>query len=691
MRALPLLVFIAGLTLPVAAHAEPFPIVGDGDGASLGLYLDVLHDPAGAESIATVTQPAAAPRFERSTQEKPNRGYTSSVYWVRLTLRNLHPRDEEFIVEISSLLDHIALYAEDGRGGWRERVTGRREAPGVRDIEYRHPAFVLAVPRGAERTFYFRFASQGGMQFPLTLWTRGGFFAKDHAEQLANGAYFGILLVMALYNLFLFFAVADRSYLYYVLYIAGFAGFQLGWSGYLNEYVWPVFPTFANLSIPLFIGFGCVFGALFGASFLDTRTAAPRLDKVYRSFAAAGVGVMALTFAASYLTAVRAAILVGMGLSLLLFAGAVVRWRQGYGPARLFLFAWTALIAGVVVVGLRNFNVLPINTFTSYSHQLGSLAEVVMLSLALADRINAMKRERELADRRALEKQRRMTDSFARFVPDEFLRFLNKREIEDVKLGDVVGREMTVLFTDIRAFTTLSERMTPDETFRFINGYLSRVGPIIRKHGGFIDKYIGDAIMALFPGSPADAAAAGVEIHRRLAAFNAERRGQGLAEVQIGVGIHTGPLMLGTVGEEQRLETTVIADAVNLASRLEGLTKLYNAGIIVSEASLGKMGDGFHLRALDRVRVKGQYDTVSIVEVFEGDAPKTFAHKVATKAAFEAAMAAYREGRLDEAETQFASLAAEAPDDEVVRLYRERCAQYRAHGTAPDAESLEKY
>lgn len=679
------------LILPVAIRADEVVLSPDREGVSLGLHLEIFEDPTALKFITEVTQPPVSARFTRSVQEKPNFGYTASAYWATFTLRNEHPRQDEFLLVIPSLLDHIALYAEDGRGSWQVRQTGRHETLGERDVVHRFPTFIMQIPKGEARTFYIRVASQGGMQFPMTVWTQRGFAANDHEEQLVNGAYFGIMLVMALYNLFLFFSVADRSYLYYVLYILGFAGFQLGWSGFLHEYLWPVQPYFANISIPFFIGTAVLFGALFGRSFLGTREHSPRLDQAYRLLAIAGGGVVVLTFTASYLTTVRAAIVTGMALSLALMGGALFRWRQGFHPARLFLLAWTALIVGVLIVGLRNFNVFPINFVTSYSHQLGSVLEVILLSLALADRINQMKREKELADAQALEKQRRMTESFARFVPEQFLRFLNKKEVEDVQLGDAVGKEMTILFIDIRSFTTISERMTPEETFRFINDYLNRVGPIIRDHNGFIDKFIGDAIMALFPQSPADAVAAAVAIRRRLATYNAERRAEGAVEVRIGAGIHTGALMLGTIGEEKRLETTVIADAVNLASRLEGITKLYGAGIIVSEASLARMGDGFHTRILDTVRVKGKNDTVSVFEVFDGDPPEVFERKLATRHTFEAAIGAYRAGNLDAAERQFMTLAAQAPGDEVVQMYIRRCGEYRLQGASPDAESLEKF
>jgi class 3 adenylate cyclase len=206
-------------------------------------------------------------------------------------------------------------------------------------------------------------------------------------------------------------------------------------------------------------------------------------------------------------------------------------------------------------------------------------------------------------------------DSFSRFVPHEFLTFLGKEKIEDVTLGDQVLREMTILFSDIRSFTSLSEKMTPRENIDFLNEYLQSVCPIIRSSGGFIDKFIGDAIMALFPGDPDDAITAADAIFNKLDEFNAQRSKQGKEPISIGVGIHTGKLMLGTIGESHRIETTVISDSVNIASRLEGLTKEYRSKIILSRDTAVQLTvHRENVRAIGTVHVKGRTEQIEIFE-----------------------------------------------------------------------------
>ncbi|MFN4017729.1 MAG: adenylate/guanylate cyclase domain-containing protein [Reyranella sp.] len=206
--------------------------------------------------------------------------------------------------------------------------------------------------------------------------------------------------------------------------------------------------------------------------------------------------------------------------------------------------------------------------------------------------------------------------SIERFVPQAFLSIVGKPSVADVELGDNKRRTMTVLFSDIRGFTTLSEQMSPDETFAFINAYLERMGPVIRDHHGFIDKYIGDAIMALFANAD-DALQAGLAMMAALDGFNAERRAAGREPIEIGIGINTGSLMLGTIGEKHRMDGTVISDAVNLAARIESLTKDYGAPMLISEFTYRELTnpEDSAIRPVDVVVVKGKTRPVAIYAV----------------------------------------------------------------------------
>ena len=203
------------------------------------------------------------------------------------------------------------------------------------------------------------------------------------------------------------------------------------------------------------------------------------------------------------------------------------------------------------------------------------------------------------------------------FVPREFLNFLHRQSIAQIHLGDQVQGEMTVMFSDMVGFTSLSERMSPQENFNYLNAYLGYISPIVRQHHGFIDKYLGDGVMAIFPESADTAVQAAIAMQRQVSEYSSELEAQGLPPLKIGIGLHTGKLMLGVIGENRRWQGTVISDAVNLAARLEVLTREYAADILISEQTLQQLQNqaAYQTRYLDRVQVKGKQVPIAIYQV----------------------------------------------------------------------------
>ena len=263
----------------------------------------------------------------------------------------------------------------------------------------------------------------------------------------------------------------------------------------------------------------------------------------------------------------------------------------------------------------------------------------------------------------------------ARFVPREFLRFLKIESIVDARLGDSVQAEMTIMFADIRSFTSLSESMSPQQNFDFINSYLSRVGPVIRQYNGFIDKYIGDGIMALFPNRAEDAVQAAIEMQHQVKIYNIHRQNSGYQPISLGIGLHTGTLMLGTIGEAERMESTVISDAVNLASRVEGLTKLYGVGIVASVQTLCRLDDPQHYkcRFLDRVQVKGKQTPVGVFEIYDGDSDTMIQLKAQTQTYFEQGIFLYYQQQFAQARRMFRRVLQVNKSDQAASFYAERC------------------
>jgi class 3 adenylate cyclase len=250
-----------------------------------------------------------------------------------------------------------------------------------------------------------------------------------------------------------------------------------------------------------------------------------------------------------------------------------------------------------------------------------------------------------------------------RFVPREFLHALGHDDVTTTKLGDATAKSITVLFADIRNFTSSSEGMSPEETFAFLNGCLSNLGPHVRAQSGFVDKYIGDAIMALFPRDPSDAVRAAVAMQEELRRTN-EGAGDRVP-LAIGVGIHVGRVMMGTIGEAERFEATVISDAVNLTARLESLTKQLGCSVLVSEEVHATLGEDLraHTRRLGTFVVKGKAQPVTIHEVFASDPESLREAKVRTRARFEAMLEAFAEGRVEAALAVAGELRDACPED----------------------------
>ena len=273
----------------------------------------------------------------------------------------------------------------------------------------------------------------------------------------------------------------------------------------------------------------------------------------------------------------------------------------------------------------------------------------------------------------------RTSTSYQRFVPKDLVEYLGKESILEVNLGDQMKADMSVMFTDVPVFAGLSNQMNPQENFDFLNSYLQRMEPVILRNKGHIDKYIGDAIMAVFKYKPDDAVNAGIQMLLTLAEFNKKRLENDYKPVNLGIGINSGQVMLGTIGGHNRIEETVISDAVNLAARIVGLTKFYGTPLLITANTLEKIEDPsqFLVREIDLVRVKGKADPVEIFEVFNSDDRVNVDLKIMSKTLITSGMYYRFEKKWDEAIDQFTKALGHYPNDSVALKHLEVCKQMR--------------
>ena len=316
---------------------------------------------------------------------------------------------------------------------------------------------------------------------------------------------------------------------------------------------------------------------------------------------------------------------------------------------------------------------------------IGILYSIRKMELQKQHRKLAIEKEKLEREKDFNRQLKTINEANQRFVPQDFLDILGKDSITQLKLGDSTTAKMTILFADIRSYTTLSEKMSPEDNFKFINAFLGRIGPVIEKHGGFINQYLGDGVMALFIQNHEACLNAAIEMQQTIKRHNEKRQSKGRIPIKMGVGLNTGQLMLGIIGDPKRYDSSVISDAVNTASRMEGLTKFFGASIILSEFTLSELTEPktYQTRYLGQVQVKGKQQALKIYECFDGDEPAEKDLKLATAKDFELGVLYYLDKAFAKSALAFKEVLAANPQDKTAQLFLDRADKLAVAGV-PD-------
>ena len=364
----------------------------------LGRVMQVLEDPSGSVTLADARSAALASRYTTHDKDTLNAGYSRSAFWLKVDLHYL-PKDPQalrtWLLELAyPPLDHLELYVPDDTGAYRlAGRTGDALPFASREIRQNNYLFNVDFKAGEQKTLYLRLQSEGSIQAPLTLWSSTAYLEDQPLRLYVLGLIYGVLLGMLVYNLFIYLSVRDTSYLYYILYIASFGMYQLSVNGAAVEYFWPDNPWWANAATPFLIGASALFGSLFARSFLHTALYSRWLDRLLRVLVGTGAVVMLLSLMTSYALALRLATALALIFTVTIFVAGIKAWCCGQRVARYFIIAWSAFLIGGVVNTMMVLGYLPNVFLTMYSSQIGSASEVALLSLALADRINAMREQ----------------------------------------------------------------------------------------------------------------------------------------------------------------------------------------------------------------------------------------------------------------------------------------------------------
>jgi class 3 adenylate cyclase len=287
--------------------------------------------------------------------------------------------------------------------------------------------------------------------------------------------------------------------------------------------------------------------------------------------------------------------------------------------------------------------------------------------------------------------QEKLLKAQERFVPIQFLKHLGHNDIAKVELGESVSMEMSVMFSDIRDFTPLVELLSPQAVIELLNQYYSKQGKRISEVGGFIDSYSGDEILALFAVPAQQAVSAGIKMGEGLWEFNKNSESIGRPLLKMGIGVNTGPLVLGTMGGQERMQCSVLGDTVNLASRIENLTKVYDSQFLISESTYNALENpaAFAIRLVDRVAVKGKEKAVRLYEVIDAEEDSRRKLKEATQPLLDCAFSAYF-NRDFKTSISFLTEAIQIhPEDPVLTMLLNRSKKYELHAPPPNWQGFE--
>lgn len=404
------LAWLAPLLLATAGYGQTAIELGDAGRYPLNPRLEVLEDPSGLLDFEAVQDSGD---FVPVEADIPNFGFSSSAWWARFRVRVPPGAPREWLLEIGfTLLDRVELYLPEPDGP-RRLVLGDAQPFAERPLRYFNAVAPWTIPADSTVTGYLRVTSSSAIQLPLTLWTAQRFTEDSQVVLMGFGLYYGAMLVMVLYNLIIFVSLRERSYLHYVLFGLSFILIQLVFNGLAFQYLWPEWPWWNNQSLAFSAGLCILTLAVFSRSFLLTGQLTPGLDRAILWLGRSGIGVLLASVLLPYSLVVVPAIAVSLALTSLITCASFLCWRRGYRPARMFLGAWSLFLAGIFLICFNRLGWIAKNFLTDNSMQIGSAFQLALFSLALADRIHLIKREKEEVARQLAQQNRLLANEVA--------------------------------------------------------------------------------------------------------------------------------------------------------------------------------------------------------------------------------------------------------------------------------------
>ena len=488
-------------------------------------YIEDKEDRVGTYDLALVST-LAGEQWLHNGGKPVNFGYSKSSFWFKQTLVNSSNKPKRKLLEIGySVLDYVDVYVVRANGEAESYHLGDKLNFNQRIIQNRHFLVPLNFEENESLDLYLRVKTNSSVQLPLSLWEPDEFYRVDQIRMIFHGVYFGIALVMIIYNLFVYRAIAEKSYLYYVACITCMALFLASINSLTFQYIWPTSTWWNDQSIVFFLNGVVFFGGLFSIEFLSINPASERvLNRIILLFSGMGGILMLLSLILPYQLVIRPTIYVAMAVCVMLILVGSYRWLKGDVSARYFTVAWFSLLVGGIVLALNKFTLLPQNVFTENATQIGSGIEIILLSLALADRLyqeklkafNAQQEANVMLEQRVQERTvelEKLNDRLMELSSVDALTKLKNRGFFEETFQKVFEsafryqRHLSLLVIDIDYFKKINDEyghQAGDECLKKVSETLRE---LISRPQDLVARYGGEEFVVLLPETPSEGAA----------------------------------------------------------------------------------------------------------------------------------------------------------------------------------------
>ncbi len=430
------MVFAQGGDLPAPG---PLILTDEQGEYPLGFYLEILEDPAGELSIDQVSSPEFDSQFTTSQVAAPIFGFTDSAIWVRLQLQNKTQLTDHWLLDVDfPNIHYVDLYSQlPGGSGFTIKQSGVLRPPDTRDIRHPHIIFSLIVPTQTQQTYYLRFKSGASMTLPLTLWNERTFIENSAPQDRLAVLFYGILIGLLVYNLFLLFSLREASYFYLVSFLAISILFFASYDGYTEIYLFSNYYYLKPYYLLLLFVLMFATMLLFADTILEVKTRLSFFHRINLLFLSLG-GILALMipFISYHLFTTPAAIWAILTCALMMLEGAIL-WKKGYTSVRYYVIAWFGFLAGFILHLLIRMGLASSNFITENVFRLGLVWAAVSWSIALADRINLMKNEADITNRKLSNSEHRLAQilegmplGVSVYGVDQKIQYVNRRRNE---------------------------------------------------------------------------------------------------------------------------------------------------------------------------------------------------------------------------------------------------------------------